>query len=70
MSRIWGTCHYWIENDRVVWAEKWSKKKVNFNRKQDRLAKGKYYGNDIEPLKKVKNKKNLFWKWSKKDKDK
>mgnify|MGYP001432868461 CR=1 FL=1 len=62
--------HYWIENDRVVWAEKWSKKKINFNRKQDRLAKGKYYGNDIEPLKKVKNKKNLFWKWSKKDKDK
>ena len=61
--------HYWVENDKVVWAEKWSKKKVKSNRRQDKIEKGKYYSSDIQPTKKVKSKKNGFWKRTKKDKD-
>lgn len=28
--------HYWIENDQVVWAKRWSRQKIERNRKLDR----------------------------------
>lgn len=31
--------HYWIENDQVVWAKRWSRQKIERNRKLDRESK-------------------------------
>ena len=45
----WGfSCrsHYWIWNDSAVWAEDWSKARIDANRAHDRRAKEKYYGAD------------------------
>ena len=35
--------HYWIENNKVIWAKKWSRKKIEEGRKQDALNKQVYY---------------------------
>jgi hypothetical protein len=40
--------HYWVRNDRAVWAEDWSQARVDANRAHDRRAKDKYYGTDGE----------------------
>lgn len=40
--------HYWITNDRAIWAEDWSQARVDASRAQDRRAKDKYYGTDKE----------------------
>lgn len=40
--------HYWVTNDRAIWAEDWSQARVDANRAQDRRAKDKYYGTDKE----------------------
>lgn len=36
--------HYWIRNNRVEWAKKWSEEKINAGRRHDYLNKKKYYG--------------------------
>jgi hypothetical protein len=36
--------HYWVRNDRAIWAEDWSQGRVDANRANDRRAKDKYYG--------------------------
>ena len=36
--------HYWIKNNRVVWAAPWSKEKIDAGRAYDRLAKERYFG--------------------------
>jgi Family of unknown function (DUF6527) len=35
--------HYWIRNNRVRWAERWSQLQIDANRAHDRWAKGKYF---------------------------
>jgi len=35
--------HYWIENNEVIWARRWSKKQIEVGRKKDDLDKKKYY---------------------------
>jgi hypothetical protein len=40
--------HYWVRNDRAIWAEDWSQARVDANRAHDRRAKDKYYGTDSE----------------------
>jgi hypothetical protein len=35
--------HYWIENNRIVWAAKWSKKNILKRRKEELDIKQKYY---------------------------
>jgi hypothetical protein len=35
--------HYWIRNNKVVWAARWSKEKISTGRARDRLAKERYY---------------------------
>jgi hypothetical protein len=40
--------HYWVRNDRAVWAEDWSQLRVDANRAHDRRAKDKYYGTDSQ----------------------
>ena len=41
--------HYWVRNDRAVWAEDWSQAHVDANRADDRRAKEQYYGGAGEP---------------------
>lgn len=64
--------HYWIENNIVKWAPKWSKDKINAARAYDTLNKEKYYSKVISQndrdecknpsVKATKNKaKKSFW---------
>ena len=36
--------HYWIIENRIVWAKKWSPSKIEANRIKDRNVKARYYG--------------------------
>jgi hypothetical protein len=36
--------HYWIIENRIVWARKWSPKQIEAGRAIDRNAKARYYG--------------------------
>src|SRR5437870_5233775 len=43
----WGqSCqsHYWIVENRIVWARKWKPSQIAANRAKDRRAKARYYG--------------------------
>ena len=65
--------HYWITNNKVEWARKWSEKEIKAERHKDFLEKRKYYHNKeqafnsdfIVSLEKLKNNKleirNKFW---------
>lgn len=35
--------HYWIKNNKIKWARKWSKEEINIGRQQEYLFKKKYY---------------------------
>lgn len=35
--------HYWIRNNRVLWAARWSKDKINAGRAHDRFVKERYF---------------------------
>ncbi len=39
--------HYWIRNNRVKWAPRWSKERIEHGRSHDRSAKQTYFG-DID----------------------
>ena len=43
--------HYWIRDNKVIWAPKWSKKQIEEGRLKDSLAKKTYF-DSIEPQKK------------------
>jgi len=49
--------HYWIRDNKVIWAPKWSKKQIEEGRLKDSLAKKSYFDN-IEPQEKD-NKRRL-----------
>jgi len=36
--------HYWIIENRIIWAGKWSASQIKTGREKDRLAKSRYYG--------------------------
>jgi len=38
--------HYWIERDKVYWAESWSQAQIDAGRAADARAKATYYGRD------------------------
>lgn len=40
--------HYWIRNNRVRWAPKWSRKQIDRGRARDQSAKEKYF-RSVEP---------------------
>lgn len=42
--------HYWIRNNCVDWAPKWSQDQINRGRVQDRFAKEKYFGTHEAPI--------------------
>ena len=35
--------HYWIKNNKIKWARKWSKEEINIGRQQEYLFKKRYY---------------------------
>lgn len=35
--------HYWITNNKIIWAEKWTEEMINMNHLQDKTNKEKYY---------------------------
>lgn len=35
--------HYWIKNNRIIWARQWSKARIDAGRHHDYLAKRRYY---------------------------
>src|ERR1039457_7173825 len=45
--------HYWIRNNKVRWADQWSKKKIDAGRAHDRLAKKSYFGTSNDDTAKV-----------------
>lgn len=40
--------HYWISNNKIQWAEKWSKKKIKAGRKRDSQTKDLYFENQSD----------------------
>jgi len=38
--------HYWITNNEVEWASKWSRNQIESGRKQDKRNKETYYGKE------------------------
>lgn len=40
--------HYWIENDRIIWSEKWTNEEIKANRKKDKKQKRKHYAGLLE----------------------
>ena len=46
--------HYWIRGSEVIWAEKWSKNRINFNRRLDKINR------EVEV--KLTSTKKSFWK--------
>jgi len=41
--------HYWIERDRIRWAPKWSKEKIDAGRAKDREGRERYLRPRLEP---------------------
>ncbi len=41
--------HYWIRNNRVRWAAKWSQKRIDRGRSRDRRAKEAYFAGKESP---------------------
>lgn len=41
--------HYWIRNNRVRWAPKWSHKQIDRGRSRDRRAKEAYFASNKNP---------------------
>ncbi len=46
--------HYWIRNDRVRWAPKWSRKQIERGRAHDQLAKEEYF-RSADPMNEVES---------------
>lgn len=49
--------HYWIRNNKVIWATKWTKEQIGYGKEKDELNKKEYY-----KKKKWKSLFNLFLK--------
>ena len=41
--------HYWIRNNKIHWAPKWSRHKIRKSRKAQHLELEEYFGADIDP---------------------
>lgn len=49
--------HYWISENKIIWAEQWSDQKVRSGREADEQVKEKFYNH-----KQIKKEKTLFHK--------
>lgn len=60
--------HYFIRNNDILWAERWSKKEIEVGRLEDKKNKMSHYNNRIDtslksPKKPIVDKKRSFWNW-------
>lgn len=56
--------HYWIRNNHVSWARKWSEKEIAFGRSSDQQAKERYYNPpDSEKLTQPETRWQRLKKW-------
>ena len=56
--------HYWIRENRVEWAKKWSDEAIEFNRKQDKQLKSEFFNESYNPddeVEIVNPKTKTFW---------
>lgn len=42
--------HYWIKNDRVKWAAKWTQEEIQYGRTQNIIAKAEHFKNIKPPI--------------------
>ena len=57
--------HYWINNNKVEYAGRWTKKEIDLGRKQDKNHKDKYFDYDQSlPEKPINTKKTKSTIWS------
>lgn len=55
--------HYWIQENKVIWAGKWDKKQIDLGKKQDELNKQQHYNSKSSSVQsQEKIKKGLFSK--------
>jgi len=57
--------HYWIRNNKVIWAESWSEESIELARKNDQDSTNAYYDRDEKSISSQRSKKKWwqFWKW-------
>ncbi len=47
--------HYWITNDEIRWAPKWTKEEIASGRKREELYAKEYYGNKLSIIQRIKS---------------
>jgi hypothetical protein len=57
--------HYWIRENRIVWAPRWTKADIDAGRSRDRLAKAGYYEDRSQAPVDLPEKGNKFVEWLK-----
>ncbi|WFU32393.1 DUF6527 family protein [Bradyrhizobium brasilense] len=54
--------HYWIRNDRIEWAPKWTREEIETGRQRDRLAQRQFFdGKPDVPLRPTIFQRVLIW---------
>lgn len=54
--------HYWIRNNRIEWAPKWSDKRIKRGRNHDKNNKQEYFNNKKQKSKTTTNKDERIWR--------
>lgn len=61
--------HYWIKGGEVVWAEQWSRQRIEYGRQYDWIAKQRQYGEPEDDTARQEDAKPgiwaRFWRWLK-----
>ena len=61
--------HYWIERNKIKWAQSWTQKEIDSGRACDTLSKAKYYNNEMPTSRTEASASNDgrskpgFWRW-------
>ena len=53
--------HYWIKNNRVIWAERWTRAQITRTRAHDDAAREAYFANSTWPW--WRHAWDRIWKW-------
>ncbi|SHG40307.1 hypothetical protein SAMN05443144_12722 [Fodinibius roseus] len=53
--------HYWIINDEIRWADKWSKEKIQANRAKQQINKKRYFNSSKTSSKESESEDQSLW---------
>lgn len=53
--------HYWIINDEIRWADKWSKEKIQTNRARQQINKKRYFNSSKTSSKESESEDQSLW---------